>query len=149
MGIPQGTEITRLNNILNTWLGSLRTTKKSTGSRLNISYQTTAIQGDWQDVLGLSDGVTVAATRSLPWLEWILEAGAAATVLNYSVVYGSFPGSRSGGGIMVVTPQIHFNVAEEFQGTTNDNFITRALDSMIKDNGLTLELKGIVKNALQ
>lgn len=62
----------------------------------------------------------------LPWLEWLLTAGDATVVIGYSVQYGIYENSRSGGAIMI--PNGFFRVDSAYSGTVEDNFITRALE---------------------
>lgn len=62
----------------------------------------------------------------LPWLEWLLTAGDAVVILDYSVQYGPNTNSRTGNAIMV--PDGFFRVDPKYSGTVENNFITRALD---------------------
>lgn len=61
----------------------------------------------------------------LPWLKWLLLEGDAIVVTQYSVQYGQYDKSRSGGAIMV--PSGFYKVPSEFSGSIDNNFITRAL----------------------
>ena len=62
----------------------------------------------------------------LPWLEWLLTAGDAVVILDYSVEYGRNSNSRTGNAIMV--PGGFFRVDPKYSGTVENNFITRALE---------------------
>ena len=63
---------------------------------------------------------------SIPWLEWLLTRGDSIIIADFGVEYQSGRG-RSGGGTMssTVAP---FKVNPRYSGTTDNNFITRALD---------------------
>ena len=69
--------------------------------------------------------VITDAGQELPWLKWLLLEGDAVVVTQYSVQYGQYDQSRSGGAIMV--PSGFYKVPSEFSGSIEDNFITRAL----------------------
>jgi hypothetical protein len=91
------------------------------------SFLTIYIQrSDFKNLLSLEvASVVTEKGAQLPWLEWLLLAGDAILVSEYSVKYGSFEASRSGGAIMV--PVGVFQVDPSFSGTADNNFITRAL----------------------
>lgn len=78
---------------------------------------------------------------SLPWLKWLLVEGDAIIINNYSVEYGPYINSRSGGAIMIPSIGV-FKVDSAFSGTTENNFITRALEN--KEN----EILDIIRGAI-
>lgn len=65
---------------------------------------------------------------SLPWLEWLLTKGGSIIVRNFEVKYGANPRSRSGDAIMISSGS-SWRVPPQFAGTTNNNWITRALST--------------------
>lgn len=69
--------------------------------------------------------LTEDGTR-LPWLSWLLTLGDKIIVADFGVVLGEF--GRSGGGRMAKQAK-PFKVNSQFSGTTNNNFITRAIAS--------------------
>lgn len=83
-------------------------------------------RSDFKNLLSLEAAniVTERGTQ-LPWLQWLLLAGDAVLISEYSVKYSSFSTSRSGGAIMI--PVGIFQVDPSFSGTADNNFITRAL----------------------
>jgi hypothetical protein len=65
----------------------------------------------------------------IPWLEWLLFAGDSIIIAHYGVEYGAGLG-RSGGAHMVSLKDAPFGpykVNSAFSGTTDNNFITRAI----------------------
>ena len=64
---------------------------------------------------------------SLPWLSWLLTLGDKIIIADFGVALGDF--GRSGGGRM--TKQTRpYKVNSQFSGTSNNNFITRAITSV-------------------
>ena len=76
----------------------------------------------------------------LPWLEWLLTAGNAIVIAGYSVEYGNFQTSRTGGAIM--EPVGFFKVDSQFSGTPENNFITRAIEPYGE------EINNLIKSSL-
>lgn len=93
------------------------------------------IKADYHDVTSLpAANVLTDKGVTLPWLEWLLTFGDRYIVRDYTVSYavGSFrlANSRSGLAIMVPAPRHQWRVPPEFAGTQNNNFVTRAIDSI-------------------
>lgn len=65
---------------------------------------------------------------TLPWLDWLLRMGQQIIVNDYGVSYGSK--GRTGGGNMNKR-EAPFKVDSQFAGTVDDNFITRAVQSVV------------------
>jgi len=77
----------------------------------------------------LSQGFASQVTEdgsSLPWLSWLLTLGDKIIVVDFGVILGDF--GRSGGGRMAKEAR-PYRVNSQFSGTTNNNFITRAIAS--------------------
>lgn len=87
--------------------------------------------GSYQNLYGLS--VAYQATEkgdSLPWLQWLLEAGDAIIIADFGVKYTEGYG-RTGGAIMVNKYNTPFRVNPVYSGVSGDNFITRALNKVL------------------
>jgi len=74
--------------------------------------------------LGISDQAINGG--SLPWLKWLLEAGDMILIVDFGVEYGDH--GRTGMAHMTSNNR-PFKVNSSFSGTTEDNFITRAISS--------------------
>jgi hypothetical protein len=88
--------------------------------------------------------------RTVPWLAWLLLGGSAPLVQNFHIVFGNFstsrlPGqhlSRTGKAIMAFQKGSFWRMPIEHAGTSQDNFVTRALD------GIETEVTKIVEDEL-
>ena len=122
----------RLDTIIEYWTNSLIINNKSVrsiGGRFKGGLEIKAIKRDYSDVLYLPESVfTTEKGSDLRWLEWLLLEGDNAIILDYSIMYGNFKRSRTGGGIMVQRKGSSWRVPPEFSGTIDNNFVTRALD---------------------
>jgi|694.fasta_scaffold78890_7 hypothetical protein len=76
--------------------------------------------------------------EELPWLDWLLNYGDAAVVYNYRVLYKNNVG-RSEMAIMVPSSRF-FRVNEQFSGTMDNNFITRAISDPSFINNVRLSI---------
>lgn len=70
---------------------------------------------------------------SIPWLSWLLLRGDAPIIANYYVNTNFTKTSRTGLAIMKKSNSKSWRVPPQFSGTEQNNFITRALDS-VADN---------------
>jgi hypothetical protein len=93
---------------------------------------------NFANILSLPQAFIPALSGSLPWLEWLLIKGSTTIVSGYS--YSPDNSGRSGGGTMRLGKA--WRVPSQFAGTTEDNFISRALEGREK------ELLSILKGAL-
>lgn len=98
---------------------------KSSGKKFTGGLTVNIQPKDVANLLALS-GVTVTTAKgtNLPWLEWLLTLGDKIIITGYHVDYKSGTG-RSGRGTMADGDT--FRVNPSFSGTTDNNFITRAL----------------------
>lgn len=97
--------------------------KNSMSNVMSVYVQPT----DFDNLLSLAvANVVTERGEVLPWLEWLLTAGNAIVIAGYSVEYGNFQASRTGGAVM--EPVGFFKVDPQFSGTPDNNFITRALE---------------------
>ncbi len=83
--------------------------------------------------------VTTKKGQVLEWLDWLLLKGSQMIVIGYKYEPGT--GGRSGGGTM--TGGGSWRVPPQYSGTSDNNFITRALSG--RDRQLTTALKGLLK----
>jgi hypothetical protein len=140
-GIPDSAS--RLQSILDFWKNisfSYKNTKITNGG-LQAKIVLNMIKSNYSDVLALdaSSFVTEKRTR-LNWLEWLLLFGKKTIVKDYSVVLGPSPISRTGMALMRGVKNGKWSVPAEFSGTKNNNWITRAIDSVDdKINNLLFE----------
>lgn len=96
---------------------------------------------DFNNLLSLAVSNVITERHAvLPWLEWLLTAGNAIVIAGYSVEYGNYKQSRTGGAIM--EPGGFFKVDSEFSGTVNDNFISRAIELRSE------EINNLIKSSL-
>lgn len=105
--------------------------KKATGTAAGIKggLLITMQPIDYNNLFSLSVAEQITEKGvSLPWLQWLLTFGQQIIVANFGVEYGAGKG-RSGGGYMAVDER-PFKVSSQHAGTVDDNFITRAIDSV-------------------
>lgn len=123
----------RLGTILSFWqkLYIDSSPIKISGDQLAGSFSLKMIPSDFSDVLGSSAAVLVTEKKqSLNWLEWLLLFGNQTIIRDYVVEFGSNPRSRTGQAVMRGVKSGKWSVPAEFSGTLNDNWITRAIDSV-------------------
>lgn len=97
------------------------------------------IQSDYTDVLNSSAAVfKTEKGTDLNWLEWLLLFGSKTIIKDYEVEFGYNPRSRTGQAIMRGVKRGKWSVPYEFSGTQNNNWITRAIDSVESDIYKTL-----------
>lgn len=65
--------------------------------------------------------------QSLPWLKWLLFDGHSTIIYGYRIFMGISPKSRSGQAYMIEDVSGTWGVPEGFQGTSLDNFMTKAI----------------------
>jgi hypothetical protein len=84
---------------------------------------------NYSNLLGLSVAEQQINGGAIPWLYWLLTQGDTIIIANYGVEYGQF--GRTGEARM--SEQFApFKVDSNFSGTTENNFITRAVDKVSK-----------------
>tara|TARA_R100001377_G_scaffold19893_1_gene10420 strand:+ start:2243 stop:2875 length:633 start_codon:yes stop_codon:yes gene_type:complete len=84
---------------------------------------------DYSDALSMPEAeFTTEDGTSLEWLRWLLLEGDTRIVNNYQFQSGRR--GRAGGGVMVSRQNASWGVPSQFAGTDNNNFATRALESM-------------------
>lgn len=105
---------------------------KISSSQLIGGFILTMIKSDDAGGVVYSDSANVQTSDgSLAWLKWLLLEGNSDIVKGYDVVYGPYSQSRSGMAIMVSSNN-NWRVPNNFIGTQNNNWTTRAIDSVEK-----------------
>lgn len=86
---------------------------------------------NYLNVLNLTEAVQITEKGdALPWLDWLLTYGNETIIFDFKVKAGAGLG-RSGGGIMIGSSDggFFFKVNKAFQGTEDNNFITRSIQN--------------------
>ena len=98
--------------------------------KIKGGFSINMIKIDFSDVLYTDYAYMTDQLRgySLPWLQWLLLEGNAVLIKGYYVTLG--PSARSRTGFAVMTPAPNdWKIPAEFAGTSNDNWITRAIEA--------------------
>lgn len=130
-GLPDSDQ--RLDRILKFWekLYIDNSPIKIVSNKLTGNFILKMIQSDFSDVINSSAAVLKTEKKQeLNWLEWLLLFGNQTIIKNYEVEFGSNPRSRTGQAVMRGVKNGKWSVPSEFAGTINDNWITRAIDSI-------------------
>lgn len=85
---------------------------------------------NFENLFGLGVGVQPVSGGALPWLEWLLKLGDAVVVVDFGVEYGPF--GRTGMAHMT-RAEAPFRINSTFSGTLGNNFVTRALRSVVPE----------------
>lgn len=125
---------TAMTDILNVWIKSIKINLKpartSGNNSIKASIDIDMINNNYQDVLSLQSAkYTTDKGEEIPWLEWLLTAGDKIIIRNYDIVFNA-KYSRTGLNIMLKSVTANWRVPPEFSGTPNNNFVTRALESI-------------------
>lgn len=135
LGLPDSSVADKVIEAMVNTLSVTNNGVKISSNGISGGFTLTMIKSD--DISGIiyaDEGVVVDDKGySLPWLEWLLLRGNEALVKNYSVKYTSSPRSRSGLAIMQPDGSYNWRVPSEFSGTQNNNWTTRAIDSIEKE----------------
>ena len=117
------------NQIVTAIISTLRVrTQRGKGRELGgviVELQPT----DYSNLLGLPVAEQQVDGGSIPWLYWLLTQGDAILIANYGVEYGQF--GRTGEARMS-EKFAPFKVNSAFSGTPENNFITRAVNTVSK-----------------
>ena len=96
----------------------------------------------FSNLLNLPEGHTIYEKGDLHWLQWLLERGDEIIVAGYS--YDAQGGlGRSGLGYM--SQGGAFRVPPQFSGTSDNNFITRALIGKVQEGKISQILQDAIK----
>ena len=118
------------NNIVSSVVASMTiTTKRTTSSSSAIrgGFTLTLQPSDYTNLLSLPSAQQLIDGGSIPWLEWLLTLGDSIIIANFGVEYSPF--GRTGKALMTESAK-PFKVNSSFSGTPNNNFITRAIQTV-------------------
>lgn len=102
---------------------------KVNGQKLSGGITVNVQPASLLNVLSLPEAVQITEQGvSLPWLEWLTTYGNQIIIVDFGVEYGAGLG-RTGGAHMVSSAR-PFQVNSSFAGTADDNFISRAINSI-------------------
>jgi len=154
----------KLTNIIDTWVNGIQVRVRRINRNLKGGIKIKAVRRSYADVLGLPDAsfltekneendiIRLIGSRPkknekrtrLHWLQWMLTEGNNTIIQDYDVSFRQGQG-RTGGAIMVSGTR--WGVPPEFSGTKDNNFVTRAIDSVstIMEDGITQILKESVR----
>lgn len=84
---------------------------------------------DFQEILSVNGSSYISNNSSINWLEWLLTSGDSIIITSYHLD-NSRPRATSRTGSAVMVPQGTWRVPPQYSGTSNDNWITRAISSV-------------------
>lgn len=134
----------KLNELLNIWANNINieyTAPKLSNNKIVSKLLASMIRIDFADVLYTDYALVIDSMRgySLPWLEWLLLEGNKSIIQDYEIVVGTNNRSRTGMAIMRSSYGDSWKVPSQYAGTQNDNWITRAIDTIGDDVDKLLE----------
>ena len=123
----------KITNIINHWITNIVYDYKppaASSSGIRSSFSAKLIRANFSDIINTSDAMVIDSNRGyeLPWLEWLLLDGTATIVPQYEVRIGANSRSRTGYAVMVPSKD-SWKVPDEFSGTIDNNWITRAISN--------------------
>lgn len=123
-----------VNSIINAIVGSTALVFKKFTPRLSGGIELQFQPANFANLLSLPEGHTIYRGGDLHWLDWLLNRGDTIIVVNYQ--YNPNIGlGRSKLGNMI--PGGSFRVPQQFSGTKDNNFITRAFSGPQQEKDLT------------
>lgn len=148
-GIPAGLRSTIVQSIINRIVDSVQTTGKIEviGNGFKGGLEITAIESSYTDLFE-SPFATIYTEKgaSLPWLKWLLIFGDTGIVEGYDVK-GIRGRGRSGLAIMIKKDDI-WGVPSKFSSNGRENWLTLAVDNLIKSGNLERIIMRRLQNAL-
>ncbi len=132
LGIVDGAS--KVAGLLSVWSSTINIERKGpsiSNGNIRGNFSVNMVRIDFSDVIYSEYASMVDTMRgySLPWLEWLLLEGNRTIIDNHEIVLGANPRSRTGSAIMINSKQ-SWRIPTEFVGTIEDNWITRAIDSV-------------------
>lgn len=123
-----------VSDILEVWANNISINYQPVikrGTQVFGYVQIDMIKQDFEDALSSSSAIVYdnMSGISLPWLQWLLLDGSKILVRKHKVRMGPNRNSRTGMAIMVQSKE-NWRVPSEFAGTKNNNWVTRAIQSM-------------------
>ena len=113
------------------------------GTGFSGGYNFTVAKPNFSSALNASGASYNSNDNEVTWLKWLLEDGAEPVVENYHIFISDKiqKGSRAGYALMKMGGE--WNVPEDFSGTKENNWFTRALANF------NVEIEDITRKALQ
>ena len=121
------------------------------GNTLHGSIEIRILRTDHSDITKIGSAFQFVKSGDnsylLPWLQWLLFEGNNTVVSNYEFLPKSGLG-RNKLGIMRSSKGFQWNVPTDIQGVEEDNFLTRALDSIMEnyENNLLKEIEAMFRD---
>ena len=129
-GLPDSAA--RLQQIMQFWTKLDATYNPVTvnGQKLTGGFTLNMVDAGYVEVLQSSASKLVTEKKeTLNWLEWLLLFGNRIIIRDYQIEIGPSKASRTGKAIMKGVQRGKWSVPNQYAGTTNNNRITRAIDS--------------------
>jgi hypothetical protein len=129
-GLPDSAA--RLQQIMQFWTKLDATYNPVTvnGQKLTGGFTLNMVDAGYVEVLQSSASKLVTEKKeTLNWLEWLLLFGNRIIIRDYQIEIGPSKASRTGKAIMKGVQRGKWSVPNQYAGTTNNNWITRAIDS--------------------
>ena len=123
--------VTAISSIIRIDVGKLRMLKGEIKVKFTVSLDNIRKIVEGLVDVGLGGHLTEKGTE-IPWIEWLILRGNQIIIREYDVFFRSGAG-RSRQAIMVGGRKKRWRVPPMFQGTANNNWITRSLLSMEKN----------------
>jgi hypothetical protein len=134
----------RVESILNIWLQSIdviHTPVVAKSKTITGGFKVQMINDSFRDVINTPQAIVNSKGGPVPWLEWLLLAGDALLIGNYSSNFNvggpALIFSRSGQALM--TPGGNWRVPSAFSGTRSNNWVTRALFGVEADVSIIIQ----------
>jgi hypothetical protein len=109
--------------------------------QLRGSITVEVLRRDFSDALSASGAEFVTAKGvNIPWLSWLLLEGDRIIIANYDIKIDPAH-SRTGGVIMGKTKRGGWRIPPQYSGTARDNFLIRALDTVVKSIADMIEIE--------
>lgn len=130
LGLPDGGS--RFEAIVEKWIENMYTNSICTQD----SFEINLVKADYSDVLDMDEAVFNGVSKNPAigpytnrWLSWLLLSGNSIVLTTgYGVKYKRPKWSRTDDAIMVKGRT--FQIPAQYQGTSNDNVVTNAIESM-------------------
>lgn len=104
---------------------------KISGNNIIGGFFIGMVNSDFSDILSLKEATFITEKGTpLEWLKWLLVEGDKTIIIGYEFNIGNKLNSRTGGGIMSPSFSGSWRVPPEFAGTLENNWITRAVESV-------------------
>ena len=123
-----GLETDPTSQILSAIVGSLNIRVQRVNKNLDGGFTLEMQPADFSNLLSLSAAEQPIKGGSIPWLSWLLTAGDSILIANFGVELGTH--GRTGRARMS-SNFAPYKVHSSFSGTSDNNFITRAIEGVM------------------